>query len=97
MDMLPKSRKIARVLGEKYYFTGDECAHGHVPKRYTANGLCCGCGKLQEEHFPIKKRLTVRQKALRDNMVTYRVKVPCEMCGSRIVFTTTDACVGCMQ
>ena len=92
---LPKSRKIARVLGEKYYFTGEACVHGHVAKRYTVNGLCCGCSKLHDGYVPVKKRLTVRQKALRDNMVTYRVKVPCETCGSRIVFTTTDLCVGC--
>lgn len=41
--MLPTTRKDAKILNEKYYFTGKSCPQGHVSKRYSHNGVCYDC------------------------------------------------------
>jgi hypothetical protein len=40
-------RKAARERGLGQYVTGRPCAHGHVAKRYAANGECIVCTKLR--------------------------------------------------
>lgn len=42
------SRKDAKALGLKRYFTGVPCPRGHVSDRYVANSACAGC--LSEWH-----------------------------------------------
>lgn len=37
------TRKEARQAGEKYYFTGKPCPHGHTCKRFTSNKQCFDC------------------------------------------------------
>jgi len=44
---LPKTRKEAKDLGAKYYFTGLSCKHGHIDKRETAKGICVSCRKVE--------------------------------------------------
>ena len=39
--MTPRATAIS--LGEKRYFTGLACKHGHVSERVTATGVCCEC------------------------------------------------------
>lgn len=41
--MLPTTRKQAKELNEKYYFTGKSCPKGHISKRYSHNGVCYEC------------------------------------------------------
>ena len=41
--MLPTTRKEAKNLKEKYYFTGKMCPHGHTSKRFSHNGVCYDC------------------------------------------------------
>lgn len=43
MRNLPKTRKEARIVDSKFYFTGKKCKHGHVYKRRTASGSCILC------------------------------------------------------
>lgn len=38
-----KERKAALDKGEEFYFTGKECQHGHVAKRYVKNRYCIEC------------------------------------------------------
>lgn len=40
---LPKSRKEAKEIGSKEYFTGKECPHGHIAIRRTDSGACTDC------------------------------------------------------
>ena len=47
------SRREARELGSKRYFTGIPCKHGHVTERFVGNWKCVGCDLVQRE----KKRL----------------------------------------
>lgn len=37
------SRSEAITAGEKYFFTGKPCKHGHVADRYVGNGGCVEC------------------------------------------------------
>jgi hypothetical protein len=43
---LPKTRKEAQETGNKYYFTGQPCKHGHVAPRKT-KGACVACLKVE--------------------------------------------------
>lgn len=38
-------RKEALAVGDKTYFTGKKCKHGHVAKRNTKTGDCCVCSR----------------------------------------------------
>lgn len=38
-----KARAEAKASGEKYYFNGKACVHGHVTKRVTRTGYCIEC------------------------------------------------------
>jgi hypothetical protein len=39
------SRKKAKELGYKWFFTGTLCKKGHIDKRLTSNGKCYTCSK----------------------------------------------------
>jgi hypothetical protein len=45
MNELKKTRSEAMAALDMYYFTGKECKHGHISKRYTTNGICYECNK----------------------------------------------------
>ncbi len=44
----PKNRAEAKLLGAKYYFTGEPCKHGHIALRKT-KGSCLDCLKIEWE------------------------------------------------
>ncbi len=40
------SRKEAKELGLKTYFTGKSCKHGHICEHRTDHGNCVKCGRM---------------------------------------------------
>lgn len=40
-----QTRAEAKINGDKKYFTGKPCPHGHTAERYTSSGHCCECAK----------------------------------------------------
>ena len=36
-------REVSRLIGERFYFTGKPCKHGHVSVRNTADASCEAC------------------------------------------------------
>jgi hypothetical protein len=44
------SRKTAKLLGLKRYFTGKPCIRGHLDERQTVNATCFSCSKTSESH-----------------------------------------------
>ena len=44
--MIPKSRKDAKLVGAKTYFTGNPCPNGHISERYTTKGSCVECLRI---------------------------------------------------
>lgn len=39
----PSERAAAKLAGEKFYFTGRPCLHGHIAERETVSGACTVC------------------------------------------------------
>ena len=56
------TRNQAKLNGDKFYFTGKPCVHGHLSPRYTGKGTCCECMKLS---FELKKESRLQE--MRDN------------------------------
>jgi hypothetical protein len=58
----------AKKLGNKRYFTGKSCKHGHVAERFTCNRECVECDRLRrnrrkgkvETKLEVKNKRTVR-------------------------------------
>jgi len=56
MMEIPKSRKEAKELGERYYFTGIPCKRGHLSKRCAAKSMCVDCYlQYKKEHSALYK------------------------------------------
>lgn len=53
------SRKEAKELGLKFYFTGKPCKHGHIELRHTGNG---DCKKCREQLSKSQKKKEYRRK-----------------------------------
>jgi len=51
---LPKTRKEAQQTGNKYYFTGQPCKHGHIAPRKT-KGACIECLKVEWQQQNAKR------------------------------------------
>jgi hypothetical protein len=54
-------RSEAKALGNRFYFTGKPCKHGHIAKRYTDKGTCCECMSID---FVEKKENRTKQMRL---------------------------------
>lgn len=54
-------RAAAKTRGEKQYFTGVPCTHGHIAARRTANGQCAGCQDAWLRENPERRRETTRK------------------------------------
>jgi 5-methylcytosine-specific restriction endonuclease McrA len=68
MDII--SRKEAKLVGSKLYFTGKPCKNGHICERRTVNGCCEECGrqkslKYAREHAE-QHRINARANYYRD-------------------------------
>ncbi len=63
------SRREAKELGLKRYFTDKECKHGHVNERLVSNGDCVTCSgiKRKSNYESNKESIAVRQKIWRQN------------------------------
>ena len=57
-------RKDARKQGLTRYFTGKECAHGHMAERQTTNGKCIVCRPKQQAKWVQANRGSVNAWAM---------------------------------
>ena len=48
-DLIPKTRKEAKNIGSKEYFTGSTCPYGHVATRRTDSGACTMCQSIRRK------------------------------------------------
>lgn len=60
---LPKTRKEARVLGLRHYFTGKPCKYGHFSKRLTSHKSCCECATIYLRHWKAKNPEKNKERA----------------------------------
>lgn len=50
-EFLPKTRKEAKKIDSKEYFTGNPCQHGHIAVRRTDNGACTSCQSISRKEM----------------------------------------------
>lgn len=100
---LPKTARIASDMGIKFFFTGEECRHGHVAPKYTAGGRCVACARI---HSAVSQGNEYKGnfKAARANMQraiaavsmkrTYEPTRPCKH-GHMLRYVGSNNCVEC--
>jgi hypothetical protein len=49
------TRRDAKSLGLKRYFTNKPCKHGHISQRYVNSGTCCKCGNIKTQEWRSSK------------------------------------------
>lgn len=65
---MKSTRTEAKEAGEKHYFTGKPCKHGHTTKRLTSTGGCMECYRiLHANKLATDPDYKARQAALRDS------------------------------
>ena len=64
---LPKTRKEAQETGNKYYFTGHPCKHGHIAPRKT-KGACVECLKVEWQQAADKRAEYFKQYNQREDV-----------------------------
>lgn len=57
------SRKAARTLGRKTYFTGIPCKHNHIDVRSVANAVCFQCRRDSQNAHRLKDPAKERQRS----------------------------------
>lgn len=50
------TREQARARGRKTYYTGEICKRDHVTERYTSNGVCVECKKIEARLNRLKRK-----------------------------------------
>lgn len=57
------TRKEARELGLKRYFTGKRCKHGHISERIVSNACCIICVKIRQKKYYDENPTLFKQKS----------------------------------
>jgi 5-methylcytosine-specific restriction endonuclease McrA len=69
----PKTRKEAKELGAKYYYTGEPCSRGHIALRKT-KGVCVECMKEDWVTDNDKRKLKPKSEAAKEAAKRYYEK-----------------------
>lgn len=60
-EMQIVSRSDAKALGLKHYFTGKQCARGHLAGRRVSNSQCTECNRLHEKKWQAENDVAFRE------------------------------------
>lgn len=67
MHTLPATRKEAKAVGSRWFFTGVPCPYGHIAPRFTSVNTCKECGRVRAAsrfvHTTSKRRAYNDQKS----------------------------------
>lgn len=66
------TRNVAKVRGEKVYFTGQPCKNGHTTYRYVNNGGCSQC--VKEANGQKSDPLDVERRAVKLAMIRVNLR-----------------------
>lgn len=69
---LPETQEEAQRLGEKRYFNGLPCIHGHIAPRYTSNYRCTVCSRTLRK--PVEKVKKINWGTVKITVVEYSDK-----------------------
>lgn len=105
IHLLPKTPKEAREKGIKFFFTGEECIHGHMAPSYTAGGRCVTCARHHAAasqngrfagNFSAAKANIKRAIASMSMNRTYTPAKPCKH-GHMLRYVSSNNCVECQD
>lgn len=107
------SRKEAKELGLKRYFTGKPCKHGHVAERVSSNGKCVDCVKerswdnriyqknrrerLGLVHPNYRKRIEIKERAKSLGLSRFFTGVPCKRGHLSERLVSNGNCLECLK
>lgn len=100
---LPRTASVAVDLGLTFFFTGEECVHGHVSPKYTKGGRCVVCAKDSSARqrggefrmsYGAARANLMRCIAAIDGKHTYAPAKPCKH-GHMLRYVSSNNCVEC--
>lgn len=67
------TRKEAKEIGAKRYFTGKECKYGHVADRFCSSGRCSECDSVLQKstEYRAKRRIYEQTLEIREKRSIY--------------------------
>lgn len=89
-----RARETAKSLGEKLYWTGSPCIHGHMSPRYTSSGQCYEC--TQKKSYTEKPK-SPRALAIESGAKTYFSGKPCKNGHIAERYVSSETCKTCAQ
>lgn len=105
IEKLPRSSMAAQELGIRFFFTNEECVHGHLAPKYTKGGRCVVCakhaaarqaGRTYGASYGAARANITRAIASIDAKRTYEPAFPCKN-GHKLRFVSSNNCVECSQ
>ena len=107
LEKLPASAHAARDIGCRFFFSGIECAEGHLAPRYTTGSKCVVCSHKQAQDKRdgsgarrgkqgAARAHLVRAIAMIDGQKTYRPSRPCKH-GHWLRWVGTNNCIECEE
>lgn len=60
------TKEEAKLIKQKWYFTGNPCKNGHIDKRYVNTGICYGCKRNLNKKCNAKHPDTLQRISKRD-------------------------------
>lgn len=92
LDILPRDRTSAQILGEEFFDTKLPCRNNHLSKRSTVTGLCLACIKQNREDYkPWSKVYAHERRARFKNAEGYFSKSDIDL----MVLVQNNICVYC--
>lgn len=76
MNTLSKTRKEAKIKGDKFYFTDKPCKHGHIAKRNTVSGHCIICASNRNRTLENAGRYQLNREKILNTKKENRIKNP---------------------
>lgn len=62
------TRAEAKASGQKRFYTGEPCEHGHLGERYVSDWRCCECARLKDTH---RSQSDKRKEYMKEYMKEY--------------------------
>jgi hypothetical protein len=104
IEKLPRTGSEAALLGLTFFYSGEECVHGHLAPKYAKGGRCVVCstefstrkqfGRPYGGSFKRARANLKRTIAAMEMKRTYEPAFPCKH-GHRMRFVSSNNCVEC--
>jgi len=86
--MNPRTKREAREIGARHFFTGRPCKNGHVANRFASNGFCTRCrhsDPVADRLGHVRRQYGLTARAYQD--LKDSTGGTCPICGRALTFT----------